>query len=303
MMCKYIWGLPLSPLASQRFKIMRRLLARLWHFVTTPFRWVLRPFHSFFLEEPEDTPLGETVQKAIANPGDVLAHLAALRGHLFRAVLVLALAAAVTFNYSQAILNWLALPVGGIEKLQAIDVTEPVGTVMRVTFFSAFAIALPYIAFELLLFVAPGLSRRARVFGLIALPLVFLFFVLGILFTYYVLLPPAINFLVNFRGIPTLIRPSSYISFSTGLMLWVGIAFEFPLLSYVLASMGLLPASWLSTNWRLAVVGLAILAAAITPTIDPINMMLVWIPLTALYFLSIGTASLAQRQRAARLAK
>lgn len=282
---------------------MRRLFARIWRLLTAPFRWLLRPFHSFFTEEPEDTPLGETVQKAIAHPGDVLQHLAVLRGHLFRATLALVIASFITFNFSHIIFNWLAAPIGGIQELQAIDVTEPIGVVMRVTFFSSFALALPYIALELLLFAAPGLSRRARLTGLLAIPLVFIFFVAGILFTYYVILPSAIPFLLNFMGIPTLVRPSSYVSFATGLMFWVGLAFEFPLLSYVLASMGLLPARWLSTNWRIAVVALAILAAAITPTVDPINMMLVWIPLTMLYFLSVGTASLAQRQRAARLRK
>jgi sec-independent protein translocase protein TatC len=282
---------------------LRRFFSRVWRFLTALLRWLFKPLRVFFADEPEETPLGETVRKAIANPGEVLQHLAALRGHIFRAALVLAIAAVITFQYSHIILNWLALPIGGIDRLQAIDVTEPIGSVMRVTFFSSFVIVLPYIAFELLLFVGPGLSRRARLFGLIAIPLIFVFFTAGVLFTYYVLLPPAVKFLLGFMGIPTIVRPSSYISFTTGLMLWVGIAFEFPLLSYILASMGLLPPSWLSANWRVAVVGLAILAAAITPTVDPINMMLVWIPLTALYFLSVGTASLAQRQRVTRLKK
>jgi len=282
---------------------VRRLLARIWRLLTAPFRWLFSPLRSFFTEEPEDTPLSETVQKAIAHPGDVLQHLAVLRGHLFRATLALALISLITFNYSRVILDWLALPIGGVQELQAIDVTEPIGVVMRVTLFSSFALALPYIALELLLFAAPGLSRRARLTGLLAIPLVFIFFLAGILFTYYFILPSAIPFLLNFMGIPTLVRPSSYVSFATGLMFWVGLAFEFPLLSYVLASMGLLPARWLSTNWRIAVVALAILAAAITPTVDPINMMLVWIPLVFLYFLSIATASLAQRQRAARLGR
>jgi sec-independent protein translocase protein TatC len=66
--------------------------------------------------------------------------------------------------------------------------------------------------------------------------------------------------------------------------------------------MGLLPARWLGQNWRIAVVALAVLAAAITPTVDPVNMILVWLPLVVLYFLSVATASLAQRQRAARKA-
>ena len=288
---------------------MRRLLSNIRRQITAPFRFIAgligKVFagpRRFFTQEPEDTPLGETVQKAIANPGDVIAHLAALRGHLTRATLALIIVSFVMFQFSSQLLNWLAMPIGGLEGLQAIDVTEPIGVVMRVTMLSAFAISLPYIAFELLLFVAPGMSRRARITGFLAIPLVFLLFLAGMLFTYYYLLPPAVAFLINFADIPTAVRPSSYIGFTTGLMFWVGVAFEFPLLSYVLASMGVLPARWLGQNWRIAVVALAVLAAAITPTVDPINMILVWLPLIVLYFLSVATASLAQRQRIARKA-
>ncbi|UYN89469.1 MAG: twin-arginine translocase subunit TatC [Anaerolineales bacterium] len=283
--------------------MIRRFFGRVWRILTAPLRWLFRPLQPFFAPDPQDTPLGETVQKAIANPGDVLAHLAALRGHLMRSVLVLVLASFVTFQFAPVILDWLAAPIGGIAALEAVDVTEPVGVVMRVTFFTAFAISLPYIAFELLQFIAPGLTRRSRLIGLFAIPLVLVLFAAGLIFTYYVLLPPAVTFLVNFMDIPTQVRPASYVAFATGLMFWIGIAFEFPLLSFVLAAMGLLPARWLSANWRIAVVVLAVLAAAITPTVDPINMLLVWAPLVALYFISVGTASLAQRQRARRLAK
>jgi len=286
---------------------MRRLLLNIWRLITAPIRFISGLIgkifagpRRFFTEEPEDTPLGETVQKAIANPGDVIAHLAALRGHLTRATLALIIISFVMFQFSGSLLNWLAKPIGGLEGLQAIDVTEPIGVVMRVTMLSAFAITLPYIAFELLLFVAPGMSRRVRITGFLAIPLVFLLFLAGMLFTYYYLLPPAVAFLINFADIPTAVRPSSYIGFATGLMFWVGVAFEFPLLSYVLASMGVLPAKWLGQNWRIAVVALAVLAAAITPTVDPINMILVWLPLVFLYFLSVATASLAQRQRITR---
>jgi sec-independent protein translocase protein TatC len=286
--------------------IVRRALSILWRILTAPFRSIGRLLAApvrFFTEEPEDTPIGETVQKAMAHPSDVLQHLAALRGHLLRATLALIIVSFVTFEFADELLNWLATPVGGLAALQAIDVTEPIGVVMRVTLLSSFAITLPYIAFELLLFVAPGLSPRARIVGFLSIPLVFVLFIAGILFTYYYLLPPAVTFLLNFMEIPTIVRPSSYVGFATGLMFWVGLAFEFPLVSYVLASMGLLPARWLGQNWRIAVILLAVLAAAITPTVDPINMMLVWIPLTLIYFLSVATAALAQRGRARRQAR
>lgn len=286
---------------------MRKFFSRVWRGITAPFRWVANLFKrlfaspiAFFAEEPEDTPLGETVEKAVAHPGEIMEHLAALRGHLIRSALALVIVFFVMFTYSGTILDFLAQPIGGIADLQAIDVTEPVGVVMRVSLMAAFGLTLPYIAFELLMFAAPGLSRRARFIGLFALPLVLVLFLAGMAFTYYVLLPPAVSFLLNFMGIPTIVRPSSYISFATGLMFWVGIAFELPLVSYVLALMGILPARWLAQNWRVAIIVLSIVAAAITPTIDPINMMLVLLPLMFIYGLSVGTAALAQWQRRER---
>jgi sec-independent protein translocase protein TatC len=287
---------------------MGALLRGIWWLLTSPFRliaWMVRGIRNnlamLAAEDPEDTPIGDTVQRAVENPSDLLIHLAALRGHLLRSVLALILVAIAVFSYSLPLLEWLTQPVGGLQGLQAIEVTEPIGVVMRVTLIGAFAITLPYISLELLFFAAPGLSRRARFTGLLAIPLVFIFFVGGMLFTYYFLLPPAVEFLLEFMGIPTLVRPSSYINFATGLMFWIGIFFEFPLVSYVLAAMGILPAELLRRHWRIAVVALSVVAAAITPTIDPINMALVWAPLVILYFISVGTASLAESQRRARL--
>jgi sec-independent protein translocase protein TatC len=160
-----------------------------------------------------------------------------------------------------------------------------------------FAIALPYIVLELWLFAAPGLSKNSRIFGLAAIPIAALFFLGGLAFAYFVMLPTAIPFLVNFMGMQTELRPSSYIKFVTGVMFWIGVAFEFPLVIYVLARLGFVSARVLANQWRLAVVILAVVSAAITPTVDPVNMAIVMGPMLVLYFISIGLAFLAQRGR------
>jgi sec-independent protein translocase protein TatC len=165
---------------------------------------------------------------------------------------------------------------------------------------SGFAIALPYIILELWLFAAPGLSRDARLFGLGAIPIVVLFFLGGVAFAYFIMLPTAIPFLTNFMGMTSQLRPSSYIRFVTNIMFGVGAAFQFPLIIYVLARMGIIHAQVLKDQWRLAIVIMAVLAAAITPTVDPVNMALVMGPMLILYLLSIGLAQLAERNRAAR---
>ena len=208
---------------------------------------------------------------------------------------------ALSFASARQLLEWLARPVGGLATLTAIDVTEPVGIFMRVSLLTGFAIAFPYIVLELWLFIAPGLSIRSRWIGLLAIPGITLLFVGGMAFTYFVMLEPALGVLIDFMGIPTHPRPSSYIPFVTGLMFWIGVAFEFPLLLYVLAAMGLVRSKTLLEQSRIAVVVLAVLAAAITPTVDPVNMMLVWGPLILLYFLGIGLAFLAEKARARRI--
>jgi sec-independent protein translocase protein TatC len=285
---------------------MRKMVRAIWNLILAPVRWLRTMFgeiKSFLSDEPEDTPLGDSLEKAVNNPQSLLVHLDALRKHLFRAALVLALMTVLAFAFASQIIDLLALPVGGIEALVAIDPTEPIGTFMRVSLLTAFAITLPYIILELWLFIAPGLSRDSRIFGLYAIPIAVIFFIGGMAFAYFVLLPTAIPFLVNFGGITSQIRPSSYIRFVTSIMFWIGIAFQFPLIIYVLARVGLIRAKVLIEQWRLAVVIIAILSAAITPTIDPINMALVMGPMIVLYFLGIVLATFAERARSRNLSE
>lgn len=286
---------------------MPKVLSFIWKIITAPFRlvaWLLKTIFgffrtrylkikNFFTEEPEDSPIGDVLQTGFENPSSILFHLNELRKHIFRAVIGFALATMVAFYFITPILDWISAPVGGIDQLQAIEVTESIGVVMRVALLSGFTVSLPYIVFELMLFAAPGLSPRARVIGILSLPLVILFFVGGMLFSYYYLLDPALEVLLNFMGIPTLPRPSSYIRFVTTLMFWIGVSFEFPLVTYVLAAMGILKPSLLRDNWRIAVVLIAVLAAMITPTIDPINMLIVMVPLLLLYAMGVLMAYLA----------
>ncbi len=280
---------------------MRTLLRALWRIIISPFRWIrnsLIEVRKFFTEEPEDIPLGDSIQKAFDRPQEILVHLDALRKHLFRAIGFLAVTTIISFAFTSNIIDLLARPIGGIHQLVAIDPTEPLGVFMRVALLSGFALAFPYIALELWLFAAPGLRRDSRIFGLSAIPIATLFFIGGMAFAYFVMMPVALPFLLNFMDLTTQVRPSSYIKFVTGLMFWIGVAFEFPLVIYVLARLGLIRGQMLAAQWRLAIVIIAIAAAAITPTVDPVNMALVMGPMIALYFLSITLALLAQRGRA-----
>ena len=280
-------------------------LKEFWKAIVKPFRkfgsWIAKPFKgiaAFFMEEPEDSPVADSLQMAFDEPASFLEHIGDLRKHLVRAFLALLLCAVVAFVFLSPLLEFISQPINGLDQLTAVDVTEPISVAMRVVLLAAFTAALPYIVFEIFMFIAPALSRRVRLISLISIPLVVVFFFGGMAFSYYLILPVGLPVLLNFLDISTQIRPSSYIKFSTNLLFWIGALFEFPLLAYLLSVMGILSPQALIKNWRIAVVVSAVLAAVITPTIDPLNMMLVMVPLLLLYGLSILLSLLAGgRQR------
>jgi sec-independent protein translocase protein TatC len=264
-----------------------------------PFRRV----RQFINYEPDETSAGDAFVQTLHAPSVLLDHLEALRGHLMRSLIALALGTAVGFTFAQRILDWMAEPIGGIEALQAIEVTESVGAFMKVSLLTGFVLAFPYILLELFAFVNPGLKRRERILLLSSIPAATALFLCGVAFAYFVMLPVALPFLLNFLGIQTVPRPSNYISFTTNLLFWIGVAFTFPLIVFALASVGMVRAAQLVKAWRFAIVGIAIMAAAITPTVDPVNMALLMLPMIGLYGLSIVLAAIAERTRRRRAAE
>jgi sec-independent protein translocase protein TatC len=119
--------------------------------------------------------------------------------------------------------------------------------------------------------------------------------VTGVAFAYFVMLPAAIPFLQGFLDdiIAQQWAIGEYLSFVTSLLFWIGVAFELPLFVFFLAKLGVVNAEMLIKNFKYAVVAIAALAAVITPTVDPLNMILVMGPLIILYVLGILLAKLA----------
>jgi sec-independent protein translocase protein TatC len=291
-------------------KILKRLLWVItlpWRLVSSAFRGVRAFFHRvvlFFTEVPEDVSLTDTVSEAFGNQdslretlGGLGEHVDALRRALFRSLIALALTTALSFLFAERLMEALSVPLGGTTELQVIEPTEAVGVFMRVSLLSGVAFAMPWIVLELFLFVAPGLMPRSRLMMLGAIPAATALFLLGMAFTYFVMLPTAVPFLKNFLGFKAAWRPSAYFGLVTSLMFWVGLAFQMPLVVYALAAVGLIRARQLAQQWRLAIVIIAVIAAAVTPTVDPVNMALVMLPMILLYGFSIVGASVAERAR------
>lgn len=285
---------------------MTQFLKALWRVISIPFVAIFAilalPFRliqksiRFLNTDVDDRPLLDTFTTLASEPearAGFWDHIEALRMHLFRILIGLAIGVGITFYFTIPLMEYLSAPVGGLENLQAIQVTEEIGVLMRVALTGGIALMLPYIAFEIWLFAAPGLRAREKKNTLLAIPLATILFLGGMFFTFRVLIPPAIPFLGGITDIAQNWTAGEYFKFVTGLMIWIGLFFEFPLVIYVLTSIGMVRPPALIKQWRLAIVVISILAATVTPTIDPVNMGLVMLPMILLYFISIGMSYIA----------
>ncbi|NPV86611.1 MAG: twin-arginine translocase subunit TatC [Anaerolineae bacterium] len=232
-------------------------------------------------------------EKETAASGSIWYHITELRSRLLKAVIALAITSAVSFYLGERLIYLLVQPLGGIDKVQSIEVTENIGVFMRVSLLSGFILGFPFILYQLLAFVLPGLTSRERKWLLWSIPFATILFVCGVAFSYFFMLPTAVTFLVSFMGIPNTPRLSNYINFVTSLLFWSGVSFEMPLLVFILAKLRFVTGRILLRYWRVAIVLIAILAAFISPTVDPINMVILMAPLIFLYFLSVLMAFIA----------
>ncbi len=234
-------------------------------------------------DPPDDGDLGVIFE----NPASLLPHILELRTRLINSLIAIVVGTIVATVLSEHILKLLAQPIGGLDALQAIRVTEPFGVFFRVALTVGIILAAPYVIAQLWIFIAAGLRANERRAFYLFVPFAVALFLAGVAFAYVAMLPVAVPFLVTFMGIEATPTLQDYVSFVTNVLLWVGISFEMPMILFVLAKLGIVNTKMLAQNWRIAVVLIAILAAVVTPTPDPVNMGIVAAPLVLLYLLSI----------------
>ena len=233
----------------------------------------------------------------------ILEHLAELRRRVLISVLALIVGAGVAFCFFRQIIDLLVRPArdldAGTGQLVFIEVTELLTTSVKVSLVAGFVLAMPVILYQVIMFVAPGLTGREKRYLLGFLPAVLLAFMAGVAFGYFVLTPPALHFLLTFGAdvATPFIRVSNIVNLMIRLLFWMGISFETPLVMYLLAQIGLVNARMLGRFRRYWVVVAFILGAIITPTVDPVNQALVAVPLLVLYELGVVLARLASRSR------
>jgi sec-independent protein translocase protein TatC len=177
------------------------------------------------------------------------------------------------------------------ERLIVTTAMEPFTLYVTVSLYTAIALSVPFLLWQIWIFISPALYRHERGYVTPFIGLSTISFVIGVAFAYYILFPPAARYLLGLGSdFQLLLRASDYLDLITLIMLAMGIIFQMPAITYVLARIGLVSAGFLVRSWKVSLVVILIVAAVVSPTNDIPNMMLFAAPMVVLYIVSIFVA-------------
>jgi sec-independent protein translocase protein TatC len=187
---------------------------------------------------------------------------------------------------------------GDESKLTVTTALEPFTLYVKVSLYAAICLALPFLLYQIWAFVAPGLYPHERGYVLPFILLSTISFVIGALFAYYIIFPPAAKYLLGLgQDFRLLLKADDYFDFIILVMLGMGLVFQMPAITYVLARIGLVTAGFLIRIWKTSLIVILIAAAILSPSNDVPNMLLFAAPMIALYVVSIFVAWLCARPR------
>lgn len=223
------------------------------------------------------------------------AHLEELRWRALRSFFWIGLGMAGMFRFSGRILEGFLQPMG---HLVFLSPAEPFMAHLTVVFFGGLLAASPLLAWEVWGFFSPALAPRERRGILFVVPMSVGLLALGVWFGWKVLLPAALSFLMRFGspGLTPMITIGNYVGLAGWLIAGCGVIFQMPIAVLFLARVGILHPMALLKQWRLAIVAILVIAAAVTPTPDIVNQLLLAAPMAVLYFLSVALAFLVQKR-------
>jgi sec-independent protein translocase protein TatC len=228
----------------------------------------------------------------------ILEHLAELRSSLVKAGIAVLVTSTLSMIFAERVLNLLILPLG--EQIpQTIKPTESFTVYFKVALICGLGVAMPVVLYQAVRFILPGLLPHERKYLTWLLPGATFSFIAGGAFGAFVMIPVAVNFMQGF--LETIVDNrwtlENYVDFVTRVMFWMGVVFETPLILFFLAKVGVVDAKKLARWRKFAFLGCAVVAAMITPTPDPVNMMIVMLPLYGLYEVGILLTRLARSPR------
>ncbi len=202
-----------------------------------------------------------------------------------------------TIRLAQA--TYAATPTNQSERPITLGVTEPFLTTFKVAGYAAILLILPFLLYELYAFILPAFTPRERNAVLPMLTLVPLLFVAGVLFGYFVALPRAAHFLLNFNSdqFDILVRAQDYYSFTITFLAALGLVFQVPVVVMGLTRLRIVNTRQLRKNRGYVILAISVIAAVVTPTPDPVTMLITMAPLVLLFELSILLAWVLERRR------
>jgi sec-independent protein translocase protein TatC len=230
-------------------------------------------------------------------------HLDELRYRLIVSLVIFGVALALCFWQNHLLLDIAKGPLPSAHnRLLTFGVTEPFMTTITVSAYGAIILSLPLILYQLYAYVLPAFSDRERKVVAPLLFLIPLLFLAGVVFAYFVVMPTATKFLLNFNNdqFNVQVRARDYYSFFSTTLLAVGIIFQVPVGILAVTRLGIITPEQLSKNRRYAYLIIAIVAAAL-PGVDPVTMLIEMAPLVVLYELSIVLARLFGRPASGRM--
>jgi sec-independent protein translocase protein TatC len=239
-------------------------------------------------------------------------HLTELRRRLVICVLAVAIGMIIGFIFYEWVFDILLSPYKDVvrqdpsssaigENLLATDPLEGFSVRMKTSTYTGIGLAMPVILWQIWKFVTPGLYEHEKRYAIPFVASALALFVLGAGLAYYTL-PRAIDFLVDIGGddLVTAYSPGKYFQLITYMMLAFGIGFEFPIVLVFLQMAGILQTDTLRRGRRFAIVGILVLVAVITPSGDPISMLMLSVPMVIFYEVAILIGSIITKRQAAR---
>lgn len=234
-----------------------------------------------------------------------LEHLDELRRRLVHIVAYIGIGFVVCFYFHKPLYDFLAIPFTRVAprgtKLVFTSLTDPFTLYMKVAFIAGIFLTSPLCLYEVWKFIAPGLYRKEKRYVVPFLTSSVFLFLAGGAFCYWIVLPQAYRFLIDFgSSFNPMVKIDEYFDLTSMMLLGFGLVFEMPVIVAFLSMFGLVTASFLWNNFGYSIVIIVTLAAIISPTGDAFNLMIWSAPMILLYVVSIGVAALFSWRRRAR---
>lgn len=234
---------------------------------------------------------------------ELVEHLAELRTRLIRSVVYIVIGAILAWILYDYIFNLLTRPMTDVlkginTKFLLSSFTEPFMIRMQICIVSGLILMSPFLTMEIWGFVSPGLTHQEKKAVKLICPLSVLLFLLGVFVCYHTL-PSAFKWFSYYIPKEAELRPSVQVSvlFTVKMLLAFGVVFELPVVLMFLSKVGIVDSRFLLDNWRVAMVAVAVIAAVATPSNDAFTMLMMAVPVAALYFLSIFLVRIGEGRR------